>query len=88
MIVRQNHLVGAKYLWAIYESFDTAALSDFERKNHQAINQWPSAIDPEATASPKGDKIAFTSTRGGDLDLSIMDIDGKNQKQIVAWFRL
>ncbi|MDZ7645719.1 MAG: hypothetical protein U5K54_00275 [Cytophagales bacterium] len=32
--------------------------------------------------SPKGDKIVFTSTRNGDLDLYIMDANGKNVKQI------
>jgi len=34
--------------------------------------------------SPKGDKIVFTSDRSGDLELWIMDIDGKNQKQITS----
>src|SRR5690606_7656638 len=36
----------------------------------------------EATVSPKGDKIVFTSMRSGDLELYTMDIDGKNVKQI------
>ena len=38
--------------------------------------------DAEATVSPKGDKIVFTSTRSGDLELWTMNIDGSNQKQI------
>ena len=38
--------------------------------------------DAEATISPKGDKIVFTSTRTGDLELWTMDIDGKNQRQV------
>ncbi len=38
--------------------------------------------DAEATVSPKKDKIVFTSTRNGDLDLYTMDLDGKDVKQI------
>jgi Tol biopolymer transport system component len=40
--------------------------------------------DAEATVSPDGKKIVFTSIRSGDLELWTMDIDGKNQKQITA----
>ena len=32
--------------------------------------------DAEATVSPKGDKIVFTSLRSGDLELYTMNIDG------------
>ena len=32
--------------------------------------------------SPKGDKIVFTSTRSGDLELYTMNIDGTDVKQI------
>jgi TolB protein len=38
--------------------------------------------DAEGVVSPKGDKIAFTSTRNGDLDLYVMDIDGSNVVQV------
>jgi TolB protein len=38
--------------------------------------------DAEATVSPKGDKIVFTSDRSGDLELYTMDINGRNVKQI------
>ena len=38
--------------------------------------------DAEATVSPKGDKIVFTSTRSGDLELYTMNIDGTDVKQI------
>jgi len=38
--------------------------------------------DAEATVSPDGKKIVFTSTRSGDLELYTMDIDGSNVKQI------
>jgi Tol biopolymer transport system component len=38
--------------------------------------------DAEATVSPKGDKIVFTSTRSGDLELWTMNLDGSDKKQI------
>ena len=38
--------------------------------------------DAEATVSPKGDKIVFTSDRSGDLELYTMNIDGTDVKQI------
>jgi TolB protein len=38
--------------------------------------------DAEATISPDGKKIVFTSTRDGDLDLYVMDIDGSNIKRL------
>lgn len=38
--------------------------------------------DAEATVSPKGDKIVFTSTRSGDLELYTMNIDGTDVTQI------
>ena len=38
--------------------------------------------DAEATVSPKGDKIVFTSDRSGDLELYTMNLDGSDVKQI------
>ena len=38
--------------------------------------------DAEATVSPKGDKIVFTSDRSGDLELYTMNIDGSNIQQV------
>jgi Tol biopolymer transport system component len=40
--------------------------------------------DAEATVSPKGDKIVFTSMRTGDLELFTMNIDGTDVKQITT----
>jgi Tol biopolymer transport system component len=53
-------------------------------KNGKIVKQLTNTpgYDAEATVSPKGDKIVFTSTRNGDLDLYTMDINGKNVKQI------
>ncbi|MFL5381609.1 MAG: hypothetical protein ACJ8GN_03720 [Longimicrobiaceae bacterium] len=38
--------------------------------------------DAEATLSPDGRTIVFTSTRGGDLDIYTMDADGGNVRQL------
>lgn len=69
-----------KYLWAVYNSFDIY-VADEKGKIKKQLTNAP-GYDAEATVSPKGDKIVFTSDRSGDLELWTMDIDGKNQKQI------
>jgi TolB protein len=38
--------------------------------------------DAEATISPDGSKIVFTSTRDGDLDIYVMDADGTNVRRL------
>lgn len=69
-----------KYVWPIYPSFDifTADL----KGNIIAQLTSEEGYDAEATVSPKGDKIVFTSMRTGDLELFTMNIDGSDVKQI------
>lgn len=69
-----------KYLWAVYKDFDIFVADKKGKIKKQLTNAV--GYDAEATVSPKGDKIVFTSDRSGDLELWTMDIDGKNQKQI------
>ncbi|MFY8020429.1 MAG: TolB family protein, partial [Bacteroidia bacterium] len=69
-----------RYLWAIYPEFDIF-ISDEKGNIIQQLTKEP-GYDAEATVSPKGDKIVFTSTRNGDLDLYTMNIDGSDIKQI------
>lgn len=69
-----------KYLWAVYKSFDIF-IADLKGNITKQLTNTP-GYDAEATVSPKGDKIVFTSDRSGDLELWTMDIDGNNQKQI------
>ncbi|MCA6437754.1 MAG: PD40 domain-containing protein [Bacteroidetes bacterium] len=71
---------GGKYLWAVYNSFDIFIANPNGKIIKQLTNS--KGYDAEATISPKGDKIVFTSDRSGDLELWTMDVDGKNQKQI------
>lgn len=69
-----------KYLWAVYESFDIF-IADLQGTITKQLTNAP-GYDAEATVSPDGSKIVFTSMRSGDLELWTMDIDGQNQKQI------
>ena len=73
-------VIKGKYLWAVYPSFDIFIADLKGNISAQLTNT--DGYDAEATVSPKGDKIVFTSDRSGDLELWTMDIDGKNQKQI------
>jgi len=69
-----------KYLWPIYPEFDIFVAATNGTITKQLTNT--PGYDAEATVSPKGDKIVFTSTRSGDLELWTMDINGKNLKQL------
>ena len=68
------------YVWPIYESFDIF-VADLKGNIKKQLTNAP-GYDAEATLSPQGDKIVFTSTRSGDLELWTMNIDGSNQKQV------
>lgn len=81
-----------RYVWPIYEDYDIFQ-ADTNGVIIKQLTNTP-GYDAEATISPKGDKIVFTSMRNGDLDLYTMDLDGSNVKQITdelgydggAWF--
>lgn len=68
------------YVWPIYETFDIY-VADLEGNIKQKLTNYK-GYDAEATVSPKGDKIVFTSTRSGDLELYTMNIDGSDVKQV------
>ena len=68
------------YVWKLYESFDIF-IASADGSNVRRVTDAP-GYDAEATVSPKGDKIIFTSTRDGDPELYIMNIDGSNQKRL------
>lgn len=69
-----------KYVWPIYDSFDIFE-ADLKGNIIRQLTNTP-GYDAEATVSPKGDKIVFTSMRSGDLELYTMNLDGSNVKQI------
>jgi len=66
------------YVWKLYETFDIFLKDGDELK--QLTNT--DGYDAEATVSPKGDKIVFTSLRDGDPELYVMNMDGSGQKRL------
>ena len=70
------------YVWPIYPSFDIF-VADLKGNITKQLTTNP-GYDAEATVSPQGDKIVFTSMRTGDLELFTMDIDGSNVKQVTT----
>ena len=68
------------YVWAIYPTYDifSANADGTDIKQLTKTNGY----DAEATISPNGKKIVFTSMRDGDLELYSMDTNGKNVKRL------
>ena len=75
-----NLHAGGKYLWPIFDTYDIY-VADLKGKVTKRLTDAP-GYDAEAVLSPKGDKILFTSTRSGDLELWTMNPDGSGLKQI------
>ena len=71
-----------KYVWPVYETFDIF-VADLEGNIVAQLTDEP-GYDAEPTVSPKGDKIVFTSTRSGDLELHTMNLDGSDVKQVTT----
>ena len=72
--------VDGKYVWPIYESYDIF-IADLDGNILRKLTN-SDGYDAEATVSPRGDKIVFTSIRSGDLELYTCDLNGDNIKQI------
>jgi len=69
-----------KYVWPIYNEYELfVATLDGQIITQLTHNNY---YDAEATVSPKGDKIVFTSNRSGDLELYTMNLDGTELLQI------
>jgi len=68
------------YVWAVYPTYDifSAKLDGSDVKRLTDARGY----DAEATVSPDGKRMVFTSTRDGDLDLYTMDMDGKNVRRL------
>ena len=67
------------YVWAIYPGYDIFVRSPEDSLTR--ITKTP-GYDAEATVSPTGDKIVFTSMRNGDLDIYTMNLDGTGVRQL------
>jgi Tol biopolymer transport system component len=64
------------YVWPIYSSYDIYRA----RPDGSEISKLTDVegYDAEATVSPMGDRIVFTSMRDGDLDIYSMNLDGSD----------
>jgi len=83
---------GNKYIWPLYPSFDIF-MADLNGKIVKQLTN-SNGYDAEATLSPDGKKMIYTSTKDGDIELYIMDLKTGKEKRITnalgydggAWF--
>ncbi len=68
------------YVWAIYSSYDIY-VADADGSDPVNLTNLP-GYDAEATISPVGGRIVFTSTRDGDIELYSMNLDGSDVKRL------
>lgn len=83
---------GNKYIWPLYDSYDIF-MADLNGKIVKQLTK-SKGYDAEATLSPDGNKMIYTSDKDGDIDLYIMDLKTGKEKRITntlgydggAWF--
>lgn len=68
------------YVWPIYDSYDIF-VANVDGTDVRQLTETP-GYDAEATISPVGDRIVFTSVRDGDLDLYSMNLDGSDVRRL------
>tara|TARA_R110002094_G_scaffold183037_2_gene160580 strand:+ start:637 stop:1749 length:1113 start_codon:yes stop_codon:yes gene_type:complete len=68
------------YVWPLYSSFDIFT-ADLDGNIVDQLTDFD-GYDAEATVSPNGDKIVYTSTKSGDIELWTMNIDGSDKKMV------
>jgi TolB protein len=83
---------GNKYIWPLYDSYDIF-MADLNGKIVKQLTH-SKGYDAEATLSPDGKKMLYTSDKDGDIDLYIMDLATGKEKRVTnlkgydggAWF--
>ncbi|MER3523105.1 MAG: hypothetical protein C4326_03335 [Ignavibacteria bacterium] len=68
------------YVWLVSPEYDIFVVN-VDGTNLRQLTFTP-LYDAEATVSPLGDRIIFTSLRNGDLDLYSMNLDGTDVRQL------
>ena len=83
---------GNRYIWPLYATYDIF-MADLSGKIVKQLTT-SKGYDAEATLSPDGNKMIYTSTKDGDIELYIMDLKTGAEKRITntpgydggAWF--
>ncbi len=70
------------YVWGVWGAYDLYT-ANLDGSDLRVLSATP-YYDAEATVSPQGDKIVFTSNRDGDLDLYTMNLDGSGIRRITT----
>jgi Tol biopolymer transport system component len=68
------------YVWPLDPSYDLF-VARADGSDPQRLTATP-GYDAEATVSPRGDRIVFTSLRHGDLELYSMKLDGSEVRRL------
>jgi Tol biopolymer transport system component len=71
---------GNKYIWPLYDSYDIF-MADLNGKIVKQLTT-SKGYDAEATISPDGKMMLYTSDKDGDIDLYMMDLKTGNEKRI------
>jgi Tol biopolymer transport system component len=70
------------YVWPLYDTYDLF-VAGADGSNLGRLTDTP-GYDAEATVSPDGSRIVFTSARDGDLDLYSMNPDGSELRRLTT----
>ncbi len=73
---------GNKYIWPLYETYDIF-MADLDGKIVKQLTH-AKGYDAEATLSPDGKQMIYTSDKDGDIDLYIMNLETGAEKRITA----
>lgn len=68
------------YVWAIHPEYDIYAKDLASGAERALTTEW--GYDAEATVSQKGDRMVYTSTKSGDLELWTANLDGSDARQV------
>jgi TolB protein len=68
------------YVWAVYPTYDIFS-ANADGSGLKRLTD-TDGYDAEATVSPDGKRVVFTSMRNGDLDLYSMDTDGRHVERL------
>lgn len=83
---------GNKYIWPLYDSYDIF-MADLDGNIVKQLTH-SKGYDAEATLSPDGKQMLYTSDKDGDIDLYIMNLETGAEKRVTntlgydggAWF--